>query len=73
MEKRMLDVQGMDCTGCEDSITRALRRLAGVASCTASFTDAQVEVVFDPSTVGLHQISQAITDAGYEVAPGSAG
>jgi copper chaperone CopZ len=69
MEKKVLDVTGMDCTGCEDSITKALKRLQGVASCSASHTDAQVEVIFDSGLVGLEQISQAIADAGYEVAP----
>lgn len=68
MEKKLLDVTGMDCTGCEESITKALKRLRGVASCTASHTDAQVEVIFDSGMVGLEQISQAIADAGYEVA-----
>ena len=69
MEKKIIDVGGMDCTGCEESITKALKRLQGVASCTASFTDAQVEVEFDPSQVGFDAISSAITEAGYEVAP----
>jgi copper chaperone CopZ len=70
MEKKVLDVQGMDCTGCEESISKALKRLQGVASCSASHTDAKVEVIFDPSQVGLDAISQAISDAGYEVASG---
>jgi copper chaperone CopZ len=69
MEKKIIDVGGMDCTGCEESITKALKRLQGVASCTASYTDAKVEVEFDPGRVGFEAINQAITDAGYEVAP----
>ena len=67
MEKKIIDVQGMDCTGCEESIAKALKRLQGVASCTASYTDAKVEVVFDSATVGFDAISRAIADAGYEV------
>ena len=69
MEKKIIDVGGMDCTGCEDSITKALKRLQGVATCSASFTDAKVEVEFDPTQVGFDAISRAIVDAGYEVAP----
>ncbi|MCI0345026.1 MAG: cation transporter [Chloroflexi bacterium] len=69
MEKMMLDVHGMDCTGCEESITKALKRLQGVATCTASHTDAKVEVEFDSGQVGLEAIHQAILEAGYEVAP----
>ena len=67
MEKRIIDVGGMDCTGCEESISKALKRLQGVASCSASFTDAKVEVEFDATQVGFDAISRAITDAGYEV------
>ncbi|MGH2728717.1 MAG: heavy-metal-associated domain-containing protein [Actinomycetota bacterium] len=69
MEKRLIEVQGMDCTGCEESISKALKRLQGVASCTPSYTDATVEVTFDAGRVGLDAMHQAIVDAGYEVAP----
>ena len=65
----MIQVQGMDCTGCEESISKALKRLQGVASCSPSFTDATVEVTFDPGKVGLDAIHGAIVEAGYEVAP----
>ena len=68
MEKRIINVTGMDCTGCEDSISKALKRLQGVASCSASFTDAKVEVEFDPGQVGFDAIAGAIADAGYAVA-----
>lgn len=68
METKNLSVTGMDCTGCETSITNALRRLSGVADCYASFTDAKVEVTFDPAKVGLDAITQAISEAGYDVA-----
>jgi len=68
METTKLDVTGMDCGGCETSITTALRRLAGVETCSASFTDARVEVTFDPSLCGMDTIRQTIEDAGYEVA-----
>ncbi|MGH2783657.1 MAG: heavy-metal-associated domain-containing protein [Actinomycetota bacterium] len=67
MEKRIIKVTGMDCTGCEDSISKALKRLQGVANCSASFTDAKVEVEFDSGQVGLVAIWEAIADAGYEV------
>lgn len=69
MDTKKIDVGGMDCGGCETSITNALKRLAGVADCSASHVDATVEVTFDPGQVGIDAILGAITGAGYEVAP----
>lgn len=71
METTELKVLGMDCGGCETSINKALAKLGGVESSTASFEAGAVEVTFDPARVTMAQIGDAIADAGFEVLSGA--
>jgi copper chaperone CopZ len=66
MAELNLQVDGMDCGGCEDSIKKAVSQIEGVESVSASHSSGKVQVVFagesDEAGVRL-----AIEDAGYEV------
>jgi len=62
-----LDVKGMTCTGCENSIVRALASLDGVYEADADFQKELVVVKFDPALVNIEQITDAITRTGYQV------
>jgi copper chaperone len=68
MEKKELNVTGMDCDGCENAITNALTQLIGVEECVASYVSGKVAVSYDPDRVDLEEITGAISGAGYEVA-----
>ena len=67
METKVLKVSGMDCGGCETSISKALGRLEGVESSTASHSAGTVEVTYDPSRIDDEDLAGAIADAGNEV------
>jgi len=62
-----LPVQGMSCGGCENAVTRAVGTMTGVAAVTASHTDAQVVVTYDPALVTPGDITQKIGRLGYTV------
>ena len=62
-----LRVGGMTCTGCENTISKAVAGLNGVIKCSASHTDSLATVTFDSTLVSLEQISGKITDVGYHV------
>lgn len=62
-----LAVDGMTCTGCENTIQEAVGKLAGISEIKASFLDSTALVSFDSTLVNLTAISEAITDAGYTV------
>lgn len=66
MAELNLQVEGMDCGGCEDSIKKAVSQVQGVESVSASHQSGQVQVVFagQADEVGVRS---AIEDAGYEV------
>ena len=62
-----LQVAGMTCTGCEQRIDTALRRINGVREVTADHTTAEVAVRSDARTTGLDAVRERITLAGYTV------
>lgn len=66
MTEVKLSVGGMDCTGCEDSIVRAVARVPGVREVRAQHSSGDVDVTVEPGADEA-AIRAAIEDAGYEV------
>ncbi|MDA5111073.1 copper chaperone CopZ [Brevibacillus agri] len=62
-----LNVQGMSCNHCVNSIEGALNKLEGVQSAKVSLADNQVTVTFDESAVSLDKVKETIEDQGYDV------
>jgi copper ion binding protein len=66
MAELNMQVEGMDCGGCEDSIRKAVGQVEGVESVSASHSSGKVQVVF-AGDVDEAKVRTAIEDAGYEV------
>lgn len=62
-----LEVKGMTCEGCENAIISSLDRLDGVYSSDASHEGELVTIKYDPESVNVDQITEAITKTGYTV------
>ena len=60
-------IEGMTCTGCEQTIQRIVGKLEGIKSVTATFTDGRAVIEYYPSTVDTLKINDAITGSGYKV------
>ncbi len=67
MTKTTLQVEGMTCSGCEQRIGTALRRIDGVREVDTDHTTGDVTVRFDPRTTGPDAVRERITLAGYTV------
>lgn len=65
MEQYELTVDGMACTGCEESVTNAVERVDGVHRVEADHETGDVEVTADEDTEDA--VRRAIHDAGYDV------
>ncbi len=61
------EVKGMTCEGCENAIVKSIQKLEGIQEVTASHTTGQSLVKFDSSLASPALISEAISNAGYEV------
>lgn len=63
----VLNVEGMTCTGCENTISNAVRQMVGIVDVNAEYTTGRVEVTFDTTLVDISSISQAINEKGYTI------
>jgi copper chaperone len=66
METIELKVEGMDCQGCVQSVTRMLNGVPGVQKVDVSLEQAQARVTYDPAKSGPAQLKRAIERAGYK-------
>ncbi|MEC2074505.1 copper chaperone CopZ [Metabacillus fastidiosus] len=67
MEQVTLNVQGMSCGHCINSIEGNVGKLNGVASVKVHLDKGKVDVTFDSTTVTLKEITDVIEDQGYDV------
>ncbi|MBX9956581.1 copper chaperone CopZ [Peribacillus simplex] len=67
MKNITLNVQGMSCGHCVNSIEGSVGQLEGINQVNVKLNDAQVEVTFNESQVSLDIIKKTIEDQGYEV------
>jgi len=61
----VLAVEGMTCTGCENTVQESVTKIAGVTEIKASHLDSTAVVSFDSTKTNLDAIGNAITEAGY--------
>ncbi|MDR1405436.1 MAG: heavy metal translocating P-type ATPase [Candidatus Methanoplasma sp.] len=66
-ERVNLKTNGMTCVACSLAIEKAVRKLDGVSEVNANFSNNVVSVLYDPSRIGIDDLSGAIRKAGYDV------
>lgn len=62
-----LDVKGMSCGGCVNSVKRVVGAIDGVDQVDVSLDAGKVSVSYDAGKAQPEQFKAAIRDAGYEV------
>jgi len=65
--RKVLNIEGMVCTGCELRIENAIRRLDGVLDVKADFRSSRVCLAFDAGIIGLDRIVETIRELDYGV------
>ena len=66
--KKEFSVGGMNCGGCDQSVTKAIARLPGVRNVDVSLADKAATVEFDGATIEPAAIIAAIEAAGFDAA-----
>jgi len=64
-ETAHLDVTGMSCANCSAAVRDALESIDGVVAADANYATDEATVEYDPETVSLRELSDAIEAAGY--------
>jgi copper chaperone len=67
MEQITLDVKGMSCGGCVNSVKRVVGAIDGVGLVDVALDTGKVDIRYDAAKAGPEQFKAAIRDAGYEV------
>ncbi len=67
MKTMVLDISGMTCNHCAESIARALTGTAGVKDATVDVMAGTVRVDIDEKKCSTPQIIEAVQQAGYQV------
>jgi len=63
----VLNVEGMTCEGCENAIKAGVESLSGIAEVESSHKEAWTKVKYDSNITSKEEISEKITETGYEV------
>ena len=66
-EVKTLNVEGMSCSHCENSVKKAAGALNGDLNVTVDLKGKKVSVEFDSDKVSLETIKDTIEDQGYDV------
>ncbi|MCL5039439.1 MAG: copper ion binding protein [Firmicutes bacterium] len=67
MAEITLRIEGMSCHHCVMAVKSALRGLAGVSSADVSLMGKKAVVSYDPGTVTVEKMKEAVEEAGYQV------
>ena len=67
MSEVILQVEGMTCMGCVNSVTGVLTGMAGVDAAEVSLEAKQAKVSYDPAVVSPPELAAAVEDAGFDV------
>ncbi|CAI2718340.1 Copper chaperone CopZ [Nitrospina watsonii] len=70
MSQATLQVTGMTCGHCVETVSKAVSSLNGVNKVDVSLEQKEVKVDFDEGQTALTEIKAKIVDAGYEVGSG---
>lgn len=66
-EVKILNVEGMSCSHCENSVKKAVGTLDGVGSVAVDLKGKKVTIEFDPEKLSVDKIKDTIEDQGYDV------
>ncbi len=67
LERKILHIEGMTCTGCETRIENILRKQEGIHDVKAIYSSESVYITYDANILGLDKIIEAIEKLDYKV------
>ncbi|WP_206886427.1 MULTISPECIES: heavy-metal-associated domain-containing protein [Alicyclobacillus] len=66
MATATITVKGMTCSGCVNSVTKALKGVEGVQEASVDLQGQKATVTFDEAKTTVAKLKEAIEDAGYD-------
>lgn len=69
MTTETLNVEGMTCASCVQSVEKTTKNLTGVTQSNVNLATEKLTINFDANTVSLQEIQDAVSNAGYKAVP----
>lgn len=66
-DKIEMDVEGMGCEGCAETIQKGLNSMDGVSSAKVSFEEKKAEVIFNPIATSIDEMKLVVSGLGYKL------
>jgi len=66
VQKIEITIEGMTCTGCENTIQNTIKEFDGIYSVTASHLDGKAILEIDSTKADILKIEEAINTVGYK-------
>ncbi|MCL6600468.1 MAG: copper ion binding protein [Alicyclobacillus macrosporangiidus] len=66
MATATITVKGMTCSGCVNSVTKALKGVEGVQEANVDLQGQKATVTFDEAKTNVAKLKEAIEEAGYD-------
>jgi copper chaperone len=67
MQTTILNINGMTCMGCVNSIKNVVEEVSGVSGADVSLENKQVKIQYDPEKTNINKFKEAIVGAGFEI------
>lgn len=65
----VLDIYGMNCTGCANTVEKFLSQVEAVREVSVNFASEKATVRYDSNTVSIDELIAAVRNAGYDASP----
>ncbi|MDN6161385.1 MAG: heavy metal translocating P-type ATPase, partial [Atopostipes sp.] len=65
-KKKILNIEGMTCSSCAQTVEKTTRQLDGVSTAAVNLATEKLTVEYDPESINLSDIIQSIAQEGYE-------
>lgn len=66
LEKQTLQLRGMSCAACANSIQKAISRIEGVEECIVNYALEEASVTYNPQSTNIETIEQVVENIGYQ-------
>jgi Cu+-exporting ATPase len=65
--KKSLQIEGMHCAGCANSVEKALSEVEGVSKASVNLATEKAFVEFENGEISREMLKQAVQNAGYDI------
>ena len=65
-KQTIVQIGGMGCDGCVNTVQKALENIEGVSSAAVDLENGTASITYHPESVSTEDFKQAIEEAGYE-------